>query len=435
MHGFESNTGALGGLLRDDPAAGVFRVNRRAMVDQAVFDAEMRAIFDHAWLYLGHESEIPNAGDFRTRALAGRPLLMCRGDDGVVRAFLNVCPHRGTVVCRERQGNAKSFTCFYHSWTFRLDGERMPLPNDEAYSEGARPNPKASGLKLVPRQANYRGFIFISFDGAAPPIEEYLAGARAYLDAVADQGEDGMEVIAGTQLYAARGNWKLLVENTIDFLHTVPVHQTYFKFLRDFGTDLSSGVSGRGHDLGNGHAVVAFRAGWGRPVARWEPSWGEAEKARIADLRAQLVHRVGEDRAKLIADTDRNLCLFPNLLINDIMATVLRQVNPVAPGYMEVTQWALAPRGEDPASRARRLHAFNTFLGPGGFATPDDIEAFEGCQRGFGAWRELEWSDYSRGYRTELDGPEDRIRSDHELQIRAFYRRWHELLIAHGMSS
>jgi p-cumate 2,3-dioxygenase subunit alpha len=431
MDGFDTRTGPLVGLLRDDPAAGVFRVNRRAMVDQAVFDAEMRAIFDHTWLYLGHESEVPKPGDFRTRSLAGRPLLLVRGADSIVRAFLNVCPHRGATVCRERRGNARSFTCFYHSWTFRNDGARMALPNDGAYSAEALPG-AGFGLKPVPRQANYRGFVFVSFDSAAPSIEDHLAGARVYLDAVADQGEDGMEVIEGSQIYSARGNWKLLVENTIDFLHTVPVHQTYFKFLKDFGTDLSSGVSGRGFDLGNGHTVVAFKAGWGRPVARWEPSWGDAEKVRIAKLREEVVARVGEARARVIADTDRNLCLFPNLLINDIMATVLRQVNPVAPGYMEITQWALAPKGEDSAARARRLHAFNTFLGPGGFATPDDIEAFEGCQRGFGAWREVEWSDYSRGYRTELDGPEDAIRSDHELQIRAFYRRWHDLVTAHG---
>lgn len=431
MDGFSARSGATTGLLKDDPASGVFRVHRRAMVDQAVFDAEMRAIFDRTWLYLGHESEVPLAGDFRTRTLAGRPLLLVRGEDGVVRALLNVCPHRGAIVCRERQGNAKAFTCFYHSWSFRSNGERLSLPNDEAYSGAACPGP-GDGLRPVPRQANYRGFVFIAFDRAAPPIEEHLAGAKAYLDAVADQGADGMEVIAGSQLYSARGNWKLLVENTIDFLHTVPVHQTYFKFLKDFGTDLSSGVSGRGYDLGNGHAVVAFRAGWGRPVARWEPSWGEAEKARIAKVREEVVARVGEERAKMIADTDRNLCLFPNLLINDIMATVLRQVNPVAPGYMEITQWALAPKGEDPQARARRLHAFNTFLGPGGFATPDDVEAFEGCQRGFGAWREVEWSDYSRGYRTEIEGPEDKIRSDHEIQIRAFYRRWHALVAAEG---
>jgi p-cumate 2,3-dioxygenase alpha subunit len=431
MDGFSARTGSTAGLLNDDPAAGIFRVNRRAMVDQAVFDAEMRAIFDRAWLYLGHESEVPNPGDFRTRALAGRPLLLVRGEDGAVRAFLNVCPHRGAVVCRERRGTAKAFTCFYHSWTFRTNGERIGQPNDEAYTPAACPGAD-HGLRPVPRQANYRGFVFVSFDADAPPIETYLAGAKVYLDAVADQGENGMEVIEGSQLYSARGNWKLLVENTIDFLHTVPVHQTYFKFLKDFGTDLSSGVSGRGHDLGNGHAVVSFRAGWGRPVARWEPSWGEAEKARIAKVREEVVARVGEDRAKLIADTDRNLCLFPNLLINDIMATVLRQVNPIAPGYMEITQWALAPMGEDAQARARRLHAFNTFLGPGGFATPDDIEAFEGCQRGFGAWREVGWSDYSRGYRTELEGPEDMIRSDHEIQIRAFYRRWHELVAAEG---
>ena len=81
-------------------------------------------------------------------------------------------------------------------------------------------------------------------------------------------------------------------------------------------------------------------------------------------------------------------------------------------------------------ARARRLQSFNTFLGPGGFATPDDIEALEGCQRGFVAHRELAWSDYSRGYEQELQGPDAPMKSDYELQIRAFYRRWSSLMKA-----
>ena len=418
----------LGGLIKDDPAGRVFQVNRMAMTSQDIFAREQRRIFDRCWLYLGHESEIPQSGDFRTRTLVGRPLIFCRGEDGKARALINSCPHRGAMVCREKQGNAKAFHCLYHSWSFKNTGEILDLPGAEAYS-GAFDS-RAFSLAPVPRQASYRGFFFICFNRDAQPLEDYLAGAKDYLDAVADQGEQGMEVIAGTQLYCARANWKLLVENSIDFYHTVPLHKTYFKFLKDFGTDLSSGVSGRGYDLGNGHAVVKFRAGWGRPVARWEPFWGEAERDRLAGVRADLVKRVGPQRAELIADTDRNLCVFPNLLINDIMATVLRQANPISADYMEITQWALAPIGESAAARERRLQSFNTFLGPGGFATPDDIEALEGCQRGFAAYRELTWSDYSRGYAQELQGPDAPMKSDFELQIRAFYRRWAMLMEA-----
>lgn len=419
-----------GSLIIDNADEGVFRVNRAAMFEPSIFDAEQRRVFDKVWIYFGHESEVPKPGDFRTRTLVGRPLILVRGDDGEVRVFINACPHRGAEVCREPEGNAKAFHCLYHAWSFANTGAVIDIPGSDAYGgEAAKCN---FDLVEVPRVTNYRGFMFICFDPDVVDLETYLAGAKTYLDYVADQGENGMEVIRGTQLYSARANWKLLVENSIDFYHTVPLHKTYFKFLEDIGADISGGVGGKGYDLGNGHGVVCFKAGWGRPVARWEPAWGEAEKKRIEKLRASLDARLSPEAAEMVGDTDRNLMLFPNLLINDIMATVIRQVNPVSADYMEVTQWALAPVGEPKEDRKRRLHAFNTFLGPGGFATPDDVEAFEGCQRGFHAWRETSWSDYSRGYFGEKDRPEEEKQSSHEIQIRSFYRRWAELMAAGG---
>jgi p-cumate 2,3-dioxygenase alpha subunit len=419
-----------GALVIDNRAEGVFRVNRAAMAEPSVFTAEQRRIFDHVWLYFGHESEIPNPGDYRTRTLAGRPLILARGSDGEIRIFVNSCPHRGAEVCREPHGNAKAFHCLYHAWSFRNTGEVLDIPGEDAFGGAFCRDDFA--LREVPRFENYRGFLFICFDPDVIDLETHLAGAKDYLDYVADQGMDGMEVIRGTQLYSARANWKLLVENSIDFYHTVPLHKTYFKFLEDLGADVSGGVEGRGYDLGGGHGVVCFKAGWGRPVARWEPSWGAEEKTRIEQLRADLVAKHGEQRAEMVAEVDRNLMVFPNLLINDIMATVIRQVNPISHDYMEITQWALAPKGEPPQDRARRLHAFNTFLGPGGLATPDDIEAFEGAQRGFGAFREVSWSDYSRGYFGEEGRPDEEKKSSHEIQIRSFYRRWSELMAAGG---
>ncbi len=417
---------ASGALLIDDPDRGVFRVHRSAMTSAAIFEQEQRRIFDRVWIYLGHESEVPAAGDFRTRTMAGRPLILCRGADDEIRVFINSCPHRGAELCREIAGNKKSFQCLYHAWTFSNTGKLLGVPGEDAF--GAAFRREDFNLALVPRMTNYRGFVFICFDPHAVDLEAYLGDARAYLDYVADQCEDGMEVVRGTQLYSARANWKLLVENTIDFYHTVPLHKTYFKYLEDMGADISGGVDGRGYDLGGGHAVVEFEAGWGRPVARWEPKWGEAERIRLAALRDRQVARLGADRAHKVCDVDRNLMLFPNLLINDIMAVVIRQVNPIAPDYMEITQWALAPVGEPDLARARRLESFHSFLGPGGFATPDDIEAFEGCQRGFNAFREIAWSDYSRGYDGEVGRPEAEMQSSFEPQIRAFYRRWAGLM-------
>ena len=132
----------------------------------------------------------------------------------------------------------------------------------------------------------------------------------------------------------------------------------------------------------------------------------------------ELVDRHGEERTRRMADTNRNLLIYPNLVVNDIMAVTVRTFFPVAPDRMEVTAWELAPRDELPQLRQRRLDSFLTFLGPGGFATPDDIEALESCQQGFRSGG-VEWNDLSRGMSRDP-------RTDDEEQMRSFWRRWAE---------
>jgi len=426
MYEQKFNTLEVAGLVNDNPAVHLFRVDRRALSSQHVFDLEQRAIFEKCWIYIGHESEISKPGDFLTRTIIRRPLIFCRGDDGQVRVFLNSCPHRGAEVCRDTKGNAKAFRCFYHSWSFNNRGKLIGVPGEESYS--GEFNKEKLGLPEI-RSSSYRGLVFFTLNPEAESLESYLAGAKKYIDAVVDQGLRGMEITAGTQLYSMKANWKLLVENTVDFYHTVPVHTSYFDFLKNLGAETSGGVQGRGHDLGNGHAVVEFRAPWGKPVARWEPSWGEDERIRLEGVRADLKAAYGEERARLIAETDRNLAIFPNLLINDALSPVIRFANPISPDYTEITQWSFGAVGEPDHVRERRLHAFNTFLGPGGLATPDDIEALDGCQRGYEGHKEFSWNDYSRGYDREIRNADSELRSDDELQLRAYYRRWRDCLV------
>jgi p-cumate 2,3-dioxygenase alpha subunit len=408
----------------EDVEGGTFRVHRKAVSDRAVAEREWAAIFDKVWLYLGHESELPEPGDYVARSVARRPIILSRDRSGELHALINSCMHRGAEVCRDPSGNTRAFRCFYHGWTYDTSGALVGVPGRPAY--GPRFQPSDLGLRHVPRFESYRGFMFGSFNADVVPLEEYLGNARPYLDAIVDQSEAGMEVISGTHDYSIDANWKLLVENSIDGYHLQPLHVTYFQFLKDSGDDqMQSRRPTQAYDLGNGHAVLVDNAPWGRPVARWVPSFGEDAREAIEKRMERLVELHGEERAQRIGDDDVNLFLFPNLVINDVMAVVVRTIWPVGADRMEIRAWALGPKDDSEDLRAITLRSFVSFLGPGGFATPDDMEALESCQRGMGAMREVPWSDLSRG----MNKTEGHLSSD-EVQLRAFWRRWQHLLDA-----
>jgi p-cumate 2,3-dioxygenase alpha subunit len=414
--------------ILEDEQRHVFRVNRETMTSETILAAEMQRVFATCWLYLGHESEVRTTGDFVRRSIAGQPLFFVRGKDARVRAFFNTCPHRGATICRQDAGNAKVFQCFYHAWSFGIDGALAGLPDDAGYGDGF--DRSAMGLREVPRCEAYRGFIFVCFDSGAPLLTEYLAGARDVLDLIVDAADGAVEVIAGAHEYGIEANWKLLVENSIDGYHGLPVHETYFKYLTrieqraaaETGMENTSvkAVIGKALDLGNGHAMVEYEAPWGRPIAKWSPLFGVPAQAEIEEIRTRLIARHGAERARRMTDLNRNLLIFPNLVINDIMAIVVRSIWPVSPSRMAVRAWQIAPVTETAGPRERRLEAFLTFLGPGGFATPDDVEALESCQAGF-ACSGVRWNDISRGMNREP------LTVD-ELQMRAFWRRWAGLM-------
>ena len=414
----------------DEPDRQRFRLNRAVLVDPEILEAERSRIFGRSWIYLGHDSEVVEPGDFRTRTVAGRPVLMLRDEAGALRALLNTCRHRGSVVCRERSGNRKRFSCLYHGWTYDTSGALVGVPGRDSYGPGF--DPAEFALAEVPRLECYRGFWFAHFGAPEQPLADYLADAREYIDLVVDQSPSGrLEVISGTQEYDIRANWKLLVENSFDDYHLHATHSTYLEYMKDSGVSVRMGkglmmpAPGIGKALGNGHAVVDNVNFRGRPVAAWIPLYGEDAKPEIERIRAELVRRLGAERARRVADTNRNLVVFPNLVLNDGSAVTIRTFWPVSVDHMRVTAWAIGPVEESEASRARRLDSFLTFYGPGGLATPDDVEALEAVQDGLAAWREVGWSEISRG----MNKSGAQLNTD-ELHLRAFWRRWNELMAA-----
>ncbi|MFG6150267.1 aromatic ring-hydroxylating oxygenase subunit alpha [Halobacillus sp. B23F22_1] len=407
-------------IVRDNTEECEFLVHRSVFTNKEILARERAEIFNKCWLFIGHDSEIPEKGDYKRKKVGGRNLLLAHSQDGEIRALYNTCPHRGALVCRENSGNSRVFRCFYHAWSFTNDGQLAGMPGKDGFPDDFNCD-GTKNMKAVNRLESYRGFMFVNFDDHAISLDEYLGNAKEYIDLVADQSEAGLEALGGVQEYSVRANWKLLAENSVDLYHGMPTHKTYFDIKQGQDPDLKKvKLEGKGVDLGNGHAVMEYVAPWGRPIAQWTPIWDEELKQDMEKIKAGLVERFGEDRADRIANYNRNIVIFPNLVINDIMAITARTFYPTSPGYIEVSGYAFAPKGEDEAHRMARNDNFLEFLGPGGFATPDDNEALELCQEAYNNNQEVQWNDISKGM---VRGEGNSLATD-EIQMRSFWRQY-----------
>src|SRR5712675_1725790 len=202
----------------DDREKKTFLLDREVLVSDEVLRREMAQIFGRCWIYVGHASELKKPGDFRSRKVAGRPVIFCRDQAGEIHCLFNTCRHRGAIVCTQREGNARRFMCIYHGWTYGNDGQLLRVPGDDAYAGSL--DKAAHGLRSPARFEDYRGFWFMCLDAGASPLHDYLADAKDYIDLVIDQSPSGrMEIIAGVQEYDVAANWKLMVENSVDDYH------------------------------------------------------------------------------------------------------------------------------------------------------------------------------------------------------------------------
>jgi len=186
---------------------------------EALYAAEMRRLWHGGWLFAGFTIELPNPGDYISFAVGSTPVLVLRGDDGEVRAFHNVCRHRGTQLCRAESGHLRAIVCPYHAWTYARSGE---LRAANGIGEGI--DKSQLGLKPV-HVAVVAGLIYVSLAAEPPDIE----GLRSDFTASGTpQGFDRAR-IAHVVDYEIDANWKLVWENNRECLHCMPCHPQYVK--------------------------------------------------------------------------------------------------------------------------------------------------------------------------------------------------------------
>jgi Rieske 2Fe-2S family protein len=183
-----------------------------------VYRADLELLASTQWLLIDHASRIPNARDYFLADVGTESIIVVRDRRAAIRAFYNVCRHRGSRVCRESSGHLESFICPYHAWTYGLDGELRAAP-----SMPPQFDKKLNGLKPCHVRVE-SGLIFLSLAGGTPPdFDAFLAKMRRFL---APHGLADAEV-AIRKRYPTRANWKLVVENFLECYHCRTAHRTY----------------------------------------------------------------------------------------------------------------------------------------------------------------------------------------------------------------
>lgn len=386
---------------------GLSRLDRRVFTDPAIFEAEIRCIWEKVWVFLAHESQLSKPHDFFSTWIGRQPVLLTRTESGKIAAFINACRHRGSKLCQVQRGNAKLHRCPYHDWVYSSSGQLISIKEESAGGYPDSFDKKTMGLTPVPHVESYRGYIFGSLNPDVMPLKRHLGDATVFIDLLEDQA-DSWEVLKGSSSYTFDANWKLQAENGVDMYHATTVHFNLMATVQNRAKlaaqeqkkapeiQLHRGQSeskGGFFNLGNGHVVV-WRD-WAKPEARY--NWGD---------RDNITRRMGEMRARWAIGRLRNTLIYPNLLLMDLHSTQIRVIRPVAVDKTEVTSYAIAPAGEPAEQRRRRLRAFEDFFNASGMATPDDLEVFRLCQSGFRG-ETSRWSDISRGARRKIDGPDE----------------------------
>lgn len=411
------------------------RVHRRVFNDPDIFEMEMDKLFGQTWNYVGHESQIPNPGDYFTTKVARQPVVMSRHKSGEIFVLENRCPHRGALVCPDRSGHTEKFMCMYHGWRFDGDGSLISVPAYKGYdgTDFDVHNPE-NGMKRLPRVVNHRGFIFASLNPDVPDFEEWAGVAIRGFDNAVDRAPEGeLEVVGDCYRTVQNNNWKIFVDNMFDGMHTSFVHHTSaraaVKTIAKFEAERAAG----------GLEVTALLAGppdqmekfnvHAHPNGHVDMS-GFANQPIEDDYREVMIEGHGKERAEEIFKVNYHNCLlFPTVVLQPTFQQ-LRVIRPISAEKTLLEIWTFRLKGA-PKSYLRRAITFsNVANSPSNIVAADDFEAYYRVHEGLKG-PESEWVLLHRDAPRDYDEGESRTgNGNSELAPRSYYQAWRKYMTA-----
>jgi Rieske 2Fe-2S family protein len=349
--GSAAHSAAAVGNGGDGAAAVGPALEPRLYFDPAVAELEQRAIFERSWQLAGHVGDLPEPGCWVTARAGSQSVFAVRGKDGAVRAFRNVCRHRGRRLLGEPSGCAKALRCAYHGWTYALDGKLLGAPEIRGF--GDRLDRPSHGLHEI-RVEELCGLLFVNLDRGATPLAELVPGLPERLERYRIPS---LVRASGGQARTQRANWKVVADNYLEGYHVPIAHPGLMRLL----------------DYERYRPEVHEHYVWFEAPMRAEPS-----KNRTERLYQRLVRPMGD-----LGDGDRRvwryLFIYPNTAIDLYPDQVgLWQIGPAGPERTSDTYALLRPGDE--SLRDRLIRRLNDRVND--LVNDEDVELVEAVQRG-----------------------------------------------------
>ena len=380
------------------------QVQMRALSDPELYELEMEQIFGKIWVFLGHESEIPNSGDFITRDMGSDSVLITRDKAGEVHVMLNVCAHRGMRISTLDAGNTQIHTCIYHGWAFRPNGAFLGAPVEKEAMHGKMMSKDELGLKKA-RVTLYGGLIFATWNIEGPSFDEFLGDAKWYYDILFKRSDKGMEVLGPPQRFTVRANWKAAGEQSAaDGYHTLTLHRwlgevgNYSKKTEGEGGggDLSPEMYGVEVSSPHGHALRCIDLG--RKIRRMtglDPDKLSIDEKLNAlppagmtkDMVEQLKRNLTPEQLQVQTSMPPQVGgIFPNVLFGFVYipqadGTVVGSMTmhayvPKGPDKLEFVNWIFAEKDAPQELREKMLRQTIQLFGTSGMVEQDDSDTW-----------------------------------------------------------
>ena len=423
------------------------RISREIFTSQELYEQQLERIFARAWLFVGHESQIPNPNDFFVSRMGEESVIMTRDRQGEVHVLLNTCMHRGMKVCRYDEGNTPVFSCPYHGWSYSTDGNLVSVPGEligvpqfaTAYhGELAK---ESWGLVHVPQMYNHHGTIWATWDKDAPPFLEYMGDMIKLFDGVicgADGTPGGIEIVMGVQKFIIPSSWMYGAENfigdgyhgishrSVDMVGISPQNEGRHSRRITEGVYTSVAFS----KLGHGGFSIRREVPEAAYVETWPDDPDTEEYFRQAHARRQEILRTtGEERWVTSVTT-----IFPNTSTH-MDPRAIFVWHPRGPDTMELWRWFILDKKSPKHVKDAARHFGLRYSGPGGMTEQDDAENWNyatAASKGTIAARYAFNYEMGLGHPKPVPGLRDALYTDTtgEENARTLYRRWAQFMDA-----
>ena len=417
------------------------RIHRDVYLDPAVFELELQHLWRNAWVYVGHDSQVPRPGDFYSAQIGREPVIMVRGNDSKVRVLPNRCSHKGTKLVSARQGKCQGglLRCPYHGWIYRLDGTLRSVPLKGGYDEAAQAE-ALHGLGEL-NSYNYRGFVFVRLAADGIGFQEFFGDSLSSIDNMVDRSPEGRLEIAGAPLrYMHDCNWKMYVENLNDAMHPMVAHESsagtakrlwdssaeaaavgvpkpmvieqFTPFVNDYEFFEKMGV--KVYPNGHSYTGVNFSI--------------HSRYSTVGEYERRMFAAYGEERAKaILAEARHNTVYYPSLTIKGAIQTI-RVARPLAVDKTVIESWTFRLAGAPDEMLARTATYSRLINAPTSMVGHDDLHCYRAIQEGLSS-ASSDWVSLHRNYSaTEAATIAGTYGATNEAPMRGQYRAWVDLM-------